>query len=154
MILAGHTVSMGEMRNIYTILVGKSGRKTPRGMPRSNGNIRMYFVKWGARVWVRFVCLMMELMVSFCEKLTKTSKSVQSDDNFNGQTIMTGNCTRWILGFMRLFSALKLNLFILNVFFLSLFSSFVSCPLFLCLFLLSTLYCKSLIAYCCRSHYS
>jgi hypothetical protein len=42
----------------------------------------------------------------------------------------------------------------LNVFFLSLFSSFVSCPLFLCLFLLSTLYCKSLIAYCCRSHYS
>ena len=68
MVLVGHTVSMGEMRNIYTILVGKSGRKTPRGMPRSNGNIRMYFVHWSARVWVRFVCLVMELMVSFCEK--------------------------------------------------------------------------------------
>jgi len=154
MILVGHTVSMGEMRNIYTILVGKSVRKTPRGMLRSNGNIRMYFVKWSARVWFRFVCLMMELMVSFCEKLTKPSKSIQSKDHFNGQTIMTGNCTRWILGFMGLFSALTLNLFILNMFFLSLFSSFLFCPLFVCLFLVSTLYCKNLIAYCYRSHYS
>lgn len=43
--------------------------------------------------------------MSFCEKGTKTSRSIQSEDRFNGQAIMTGNCTRWILGFMELFSA-------------------------------------------------
>jgi hypothetical protein len=103
MILAGHTVSMGEMRNVYTISVGKSGRKTLRGMPRSNGNIKMHFVKWSARVWVSFICLRMG---------TKPSRTIQSEDNFNGQPIMTGNFTRWILGFMELFRALMLNFFI------------------------------------------
>jgi len=53
------TVSMGEMRNVYTILVGKSGRKTLRGRPRSTGNVRINFVKWSVRVWVSFVCLVM-----------------------------------------------------------------------------------------------
>jgi hypothetical protein len=55
----GPTVSMGEMRNVYIILVGKSGRKTLRGMRRSAGNFRIHFVKRSVRVWVSFVCLMM-----------------------------------------------------------------------------------------------
>lgn len=103
MILLGHTVSMGEMRNFYTILVGKSGRMTLRGMSRSNGNIKMYFLKWSARVWVSYTCLRMG---------TKPSRPIQSEDHFNGQPIMTGNYTRWILAFMELFNALVLNLFI------------------------------------------
>lgn len=48
---------------------------------------------------------------AFCGKLTKPSRSIQIEDHFNGQPIVTGNCTRWILGFMELFSALTLNLF-------------------------------------------
>lgn len=55
----GPTVSMGEMRNVYTILVGKSGMKTLRGIPRSTGNVRIHFVKWSARLLVSFICLIM-----------------------------------------------------------------------------------------------
>jgi hypothetical protein len=120
----GHTDSMGEMRNVYTILVGKSGRKTLRGMPRSNGNIKMRFVKWSAGVWDSFICLRLG---------TKPSRSLQSEDHFNGQPIMTGNCTRWILGFMELFSALILNFFIFE-YVLSFSLFFVSFLLIICLF--------------------
>jgi hypothetical protein len=31
---AGHIAGMGEMRNVYTILVGKPKGKIPRGIPR------------------------------------------------------------------------------------------------------------------------
>jgi hypothetical protein len=65
----------------------------------------MHFVKWSARVWIGFICLMMELKVRFYGKLTKPSRSIQSEDHFHDQPIVTGNCTRWILGFMELFSA-------------------------------------------------
>jgi len=121
-----HTVSMGEMRNVYTILAGKSGRKTLRGMPRSKGNNKMHFLKWSARVCVSFICMRLG---------TKPSRSLQSEDHFNVQPIMTGNCTRRILGFMELFIALISNFFIFEYvpsFFLSFLSFFLVHYLFVC----------------------
>jgi hypothetical protein len=51
----GHVVWMGQMRNTYSILVGRPERKRPLGIPscRWEGNIRMNLREiWWVDVWV------------------------------------------------------------------------------------------------------
>jgi hypothetical protein len=45
---------MGEMRNLYRILVGKPERKTPLGRRRWEDNIRMDLrgIGWGGMDWI------------------------------------------------------------------------------------------------------
>jgi hypothetical protein len=54
--LAGHVARMGEKRNAYRLLVGKSERKRPLGRPRRRwvDNIRMGLgeVEWGDVDWI------------------------------------------------------------------------------------------------------
>jgi Lhr-like helicase len=54
---AGHVVSMGEMRNIYKILVTKPERKSLLRRPRCRweDNIRMYLreVEWEFVDWIQ-----------------------------------------------------------------------------------------------------
>jgi hypothetical protein len=47
---------MGEIRNAYKILVGKSERKIPPGRPRWEDNIRMDLreIGWGGGAWTGF----------------------------------------------------------------------------------------------------
>jgi hypothetical protein len=56
MIWAGHVAQMGEKRNAYRLLVGKSEGKRPLGRPRCRwvDNIRMDLgeVGWGAVDWI------------------------------------------------------------------------------------------------------
>jgi len=46
-----HVARMGEMRNVYNILVGKSERKRPLGKPkgRQEDNVRMNLRETGRR---------------------------------------------------------------------------------------------------------
>jgi hypothetical protein len=54
---AGHVARLGEMRNAYTVLVGKPEETRPRGRPRRRGddNIRMNPRKteWKNMVWIQ-----------------------------------------------------------------------------------------------------
>jgi hypothetical protein len=53
---AGHVVRMGENRNAYSLLVGKSERRRPLGRPRRRwlDNIRMDLgaMGWGGVDWI------------------------------------------------------------------------------------------------------
>jgi hypothetical protein len=53
---AGHVARMGEKRNAYRLLVGKSEGRRPLGRPRRRwlGNIRMDLLKvgWGVVDWI------------------------------------------------------------------------------------------------------
>jgi hypothetical protein len=53
---AGHVAGMGEKRNAYMILVGKSEEKRPLGRPRRRwaNNFKMGFIKieWDAMDWI------------------------------------------------------------------------------------------------------
>jgi hypothetical protein len=53
---AGHVVRMGEMRNAYRILVGKSEGKRPLGRPRrrwvDNMNMDLREIRWDGMDWI------------------------------------------------------------------------------------------------------
>jgi hypothetical protein len=53
---AGHVASLGEVRNAYSIFVGKSEGKRPLGKPRRRweDNIRMYYreIGWEGVDWI------------------------------------------------------------------------------------------------------
>jgi hypothetical protein len=51
----GHVVCMGDMRNAYKILVGKSEVKIPLRRPRHKceDNIKMDIMEVGLKVWAR-----------------------------------------------------------------------------------------------------
>jgi hypothetical protein len=56
---AGHVASMGEMRNVHNILVGKPKEKRPLGKPRRRweDNIGMDLREVGGKVWTGFIWL-------------------------------------------------------------------------------------------------
>jgi hypothetical protein len=56
---AGHVARMGEKRNAYRLLVGKTGGKRPLGRPRRRwvDNIRMDLGEVGWVMWTGFVWL-------------------------------------------------------------------------------------------------
>jgi hypothetical protein len=53
---AGHAARMGEKRNVYRLLVGKSEGKRPLGRPRRRwiDNVKMYLLEIGLNVvdWI------------------------------------------------------------------------------------------------------
>jgi hypothetical protein len=56
---AGDVARMGEKRNAYRLLVGKSEGKSQLGRPRHRwvDNIRMYLVRWDGVMWTGLVWL-------------------------------------------------------------------------------------------------
>jgi len=54
--LAGHAARMGEMRNTYNVLVGKSGGERPLGRPRrkweDNIRIDLMEIGWEGMNWI------------------------------------------------------------------------------------------------------
>jgi hypothetical protein len=52
MICAGHVAQMGEKRNAYRLLVGKSEGRRPLGRPRRRW-LDLVEVGWGDVVWLR-----------------------------------------------------------------------------------------------------
>jgi hypothetical protein len=58
---AGHVPRMGEKRNAYRLLLGKSRGRKPLGRPRRRwlDNIRIYLVEMGWVIWTGLVWLRM-----------------------------------------------------------------------------------------------
>jgi hypothetical protein len=56
---AGHAVHMGQMKNAYKIMVGKSKGKRPLKRPRCRweDNIKMNIKEIGLRAWIGFMWL-------------------------------------------------------------------------------------------------
>jgi hypothetical protein len=57
--LVGQGAHIGDMENVYKILVRKPEEKTPHGRPRHilQDNTRMYLREIGGKVWSRFIWL-------------------------------------------------------------------------------------------------
>jgi hypothetical protein len=74
---AGHAACMGEIRNEYTLLVGKPEGKGPLGRPRHRweDNIKMELMKQGGKLWTGFIWLRIGTVGGFLTRQVTISLS-------------------------------------------------------------------------------